>query len=100
MTRKLYFSHNSAFHGRLLPRLHTVFLPVFRSILSISLAFSLFSAQWDMPSFASPAPVSEKKPKVDSVLNGLPISELSTDEAIFHAMNRLAYVLARAISIV
>ena len=36
-------------------------------------------------------PAKEKPPKLDSALKGLPISELSVDEAIFHAMNRLAY---------
>ena len=33
----------------------------------------------------------DKKPKQDPVLKGLPISELSLDEAIHHALNRLAY---------
>jgi uncharacterized protein (DUF1800 family) len=65
--------------------------PVLRSLLSISIAFSLFAAQWDLPLSASPLPAPEKKTKVDPVLKGLPITELTTDEAIFHAMNRLAY---------
>jgi uncharacterized protein (DUF1800 family) len=91
MTRKLSSSHNSASRRPALPRPRTVVLPVFRSILSIFLAFSLFSAQWDMPALASPSPVPDKKPKVDPILKGLPITELSVDEAIFHAMNRLAY---------
>src|SRR6201984_3751363 len=34
---------------------------------------------------------SDKKPKQDPVLKGLPITELSSDEAILHALNRLAY---------
>jgi len=32
-----------------------------------------------------------KKPKADPALKGLPITELSADEAILHALNRLAY---------
>ncbi len=32
-----------------------------------------------------------KKPKVDPVLKGLPVSELTADEAVLHALNRLAY---------
>ena len=37
------------------------------------------------------APAKDKKPKQDSALKGLPITELSADEAILHALNRLAY---------
>ena len=50
-------------------------------------------AQWDLPAFASPVaiPLADKNTKVDSTLKGLPITELSTDEAVFHALNRLAY---------
>ena len=33
----------------------------------------------------------DKKPKQDAALKGLPITELSADEAILHALNRLAY---------
>lgn len=33
----------------------------------------------------------EKKQKMDSVLKGLPITDLTVDEAILHALNRLAY---------
>ncbi len=33
----------------------------------------------------------DKKPKQDPALKGLPITELSADEAILHALNRLAY---------
>jgi uncharacterized protein (DUF1800 family) len=32
-----------------------------------------------------------KKPKVDPVLKGLPVTELTADEAVLHALNRLAY---------
>jgi hypothetical protein len=37
------------------------------------------------------ASVRDKKAKQDPVLKGLPITELSEDEAILHALNRLAY---------
>ncbi len=37
------------------------------------------------------AAASEKKHNSDPALKGLPISELSADEAILHALNRLAY---------
>src|SRR5690242_15289487 len=33
----------------------------------------------------------DKKPKQDPALKGLPITELNADEAILHALNRLAY---------
>ena len=69
----------------------TLVLSTFRSLLSLSLAFSLFSAQWDLPALAAPAPASDKKPKLEPAFKGLPITELTTDEAIFHALNRLAY---------
>ena len=40
---------------------------------------------------AIPAAAKDKKPKQDPTLKGLPITELTADEAILHAMNRLAY---------
>jgi len=43
---------------------------------------------------ATPAPIpsaKDKKQKQDPVLKGLPITELTADEAILHALNRLAY---------
>jgi len=49
----------------------------------------------DVPAtIAAPLPASAdktKKPKQDPVLKGLPITELSADEAVMHALNRLAY---------
>jgi uncharacterized protein (DUF1800 family) len=42
-------------------------------------------------SAAIPAAANDKKPKTDPALKGLPITELSPDEAILHALNRLAY---------
>jgi len=35
--------------------------------------------------------INDKKPKQDRAFKGLPITELSIDEAILHALNRLAY---------
>jgi uncharacterized protein (DUF1800 family) len=43
----------------------------------------------DLPSFAAAA--ADKKQKQDPSLKNLPITELSADEAIQHALNRLAY---------
>jgi len=59
-----------------------------RSLLAVALSFStFFSLGIDLPVFAA----ADKKPKTDPVLKGLPITELSADEAILHALNRLAY---------
>jgi uncharacterized protein (DUF1800 family) len=44
----------------------------------------------DAPASAA-APSSDKKKNQDPVLKGLPVTELSSDEAIQHALNRLAY---------
>jgi len=44
----------------------------------------------DVPSFAAPA-AADKKEKPDPSLKNLPITELSAEEAIQHALNRLAY---------
>jgi uncharacterized protein (DUF1800 family) len=47
----------------------------------------------DVPAIAAipAAAAKDKKPKQDPALKGLPITELTADEAILHAMNRLAY---------
>ncbi len=59
------------------------------AVLSVACVFSLGI---DVPSAsAAPAPTKTKKPKHDPVLKNLPITELSEDEAIVHALNRLAY---------
>jgi uncharacterized protein (DUF1800 family) len=59
-----------------------------RSFLALALSFGMFlSFGVDVQAFA----VGDKKPKQDHVLKGLPITELSADEAILHALNRLAY---------
>ena len=39
----------------------------------------------------APAAAKDKKPKQAAALKGLPITELNADEAILHALNRLAY---------
>jgi uncharacterized protein (DUF1800 family) len=60
------------------------------AILSIACVLSLGV---DVPAIATipPAAAKDKKPKQDPILKGLPITELTVDEAILHAMNRLAY---------
>jgi uncharacterized protein (DUF1800 family) len=64
-----------------------------RSFLAAILSFSfVFSLGMDVSAMAAdPANAKDKKPKQDASLKGLPITELSADEAIFHALNRLAY---------
>jgi Uncharacterized protein conserved in bacteria len=67
------------------------FLP--SKLLSCALALSLlFSPSLDAIA-APPVPsgAKDKKPKQDPALKGLPIAELNADEAILHALNRLAY---------
>ncbi|HEV7511611.1 MAG TPA: DUF1800 domain-containing protein [Candidatus Acidoferrum sp.] len=59
------------------------------AFLSIACVLSLGV---DVPAIAViPAGAKDKKPKQDPVLKGLPVTELTVDEAILHAMNRLAY---------
>src|SRR5882672_5271064 len=64
-----------------------------RSFLAMALSFALaFSLGFDVSAAAAtPAAAKDKKSKQDPSLKGLPISELSPDEAILHALNRLAY---------
>ncbi|HEY6269936.1 MAG TPA: DUF1800 domain-containing protein [Candidatus Acidoferrum sp.] len=64
-----------------------------QSFLAVVLSVAcLFSLGMDLPALAAvPAPAKDKKPKQDPSLKGLPITELSADEAILHALNRLAY---------
>jgi uncharacterized protein (DUF1800 family) len=63
-----------------------------KSFLSIFLSVAfVFPAGITLPSPAAAAPAKDKKPKQDPALKGLPITELSADEAILHALNRLAY---------
>jgi len=60
------------------------------AFLSIACVLSLGG---DVPAIAaiSAAAAKDKKPKQDPALKGLPITELTVDEAILHALNRLAY---------
>jgi len=57
----------------------------------LSLACILSLSVESPASAAIPAAAKDKKPKTDPALKGLPITELSPDEAILHALNRLAY---------
>jgi uncharacterized protein (DUF1800 family) len=60
-----------------------------RSLLAAALSFAcVISFSVDLSYVAE---AKDKKPKQDPVLKGLPIAELSTDEAILHALNRLGY---------
>ncbi len=66
-----------------------------RPALSLFLSFTLFFAPC-LEAFSAAAPVTasaspDKKQKLDPALKGLPISNLTVDEAILHALNRLAY---------
>jgi uncharacterized protein (DUF1800 family) len=63
-----------------------------RSFLALLLSFACLPLGVDFPAMAAtpPAP-KEKKQKPDPALKGLPITELSADEAILHVLNRLAY---------
>ena len=59
-----------------------------------SLCASLVAASlllWPSLDAVSAGTFKDKKPKQDPALKGLPISELNPDEAIQHALNRLAY---------
>jgi uncharacterized protein (DUF1800 family) len=63
-----------------------------RSFLAVILAFACALLGVNFPvAAAAPAAAKDKKPKQDAALKGLPITELSADEAILHALNRLAY---------
>ena len=65
-----------------------------RAFLAAFLSLAcIFPVGFDIPALAAvPAATSkDKKPKQDPALKGLPITELSADEAILHALNRLAY---------
>ena len=62
-----------------------------RSLFALVLAAWLVCGQPELPAAAAANP-SENKPKQqDAVLKGLPITELSVDEAVLHALNRLGY---------
>jgi uncharacterized protein (DUF1800 family) len=61
-----------------------------RSFLVVALAASLQSGPFELPVGAAANP-KDTKQKQDAVLKGLPITELGGDEAVLHALNRLAY---------
>ena len=70
-----------------------------KSFLSVIISTAcVFTLGIDLPVRAAETATSvsalaanDKKPKQDPSLKGLPITELSPDEAILHALNRLAY---------
>jgi uncharacterized protein (DUF1800 family) len=63
-----------------------------KAFLSIFLSFAFaFPTGFALPTPAAGAAAKDKKVKQDPALKGLPITELSADEAILHALNRLAY---------
>ena len=62
-----------------------------QSLLAMLLTVScIFTLVLDAPALAATSAKNKKKNE-DAVLKGLPITELSSDEAIQHALNRLAY---------
>lgn len=62
-----------------------------KSFLSTFVSFlCVLTLGMDLPS-SSDAAAKDKKAKLDAVLKGLPVQELTADEAILHALNRLAY---------
>ena len=71
-----------------LPGLHVRVQFTPRALLACFLSCSTFFSLGVEPPAATAA---EKKPKQDPVLKGLPITDLTADEAILHALNRLAY---------
>lgn len=65
-------------------------LPKFRSFLASGVAACLLCGQIELPAGAAARP-GDHKPKQEAVLKNLPVTELSVDEAVLHALNRLAY---------
>jgi uncharacterized protein (DUF1800 family) len=76
------------------PRVETRHLHFFvtaKSLLAAVVSFSCcLSLGIDLPALAA-TPAADNKPKLDPALKGLPIADLNTDQAIVHALNRLAY---------
>jgi len=80
----LYCSSVRAFHK---PAARLFYLNC-RAFVAVVLSLATFlTLGFDVQAVA----IADKKPQSDPVLNGLPIKELSADEAILHALNRLAY---------
>ena len=62
-----------------------------RALLSVVLSLAcVLTLGVDLPAVASSTDKT-KKTKLDPALKGLPITELTADEAVLHALNRLAY---------
>src|SRR5208283_2584986 len=60
-----------------------------RAVFALVLAACLVCGQADLPAVAAANP-SENKPKQqDAVLKGLPVTELSVDEAVLHALKQM-----------
>jgi uncharacterized protein (DUF1800 family) len=71
------------------PKISTTPKAFLAAVLAVACVFSLGV---DVSALAAiPAAAKDKKLKQDPSLKGLPITELSADEAILHALNRLAY---------
>ncbi|MDP9147585.1 MAG: DUF1800 domain-containing protein [Acidobacteriota bacterium] len=67
---------------------------VFSTMLSVVCAIAIGALGVDVQAIAAipaAAAAKDKNKNQDPALKGLPITELSADEAILHAMNRLAY---------
>ena len=64
-----------------------------KAFLAAALSLAcVFTLGIDLPSTSAAPPANKhNNPKNDPVLKGLPITELSEDEAILHALNRLAF---------
>ena len=64
-----------------------------RALLSAVLSLAcVLTLGVDLPASAAASSADKtKKTKLDPALKGLPITELSADEAVLHALNRLAY---------
>jgi uncharacterized protein (DUF1800 family) len=60
------------------------------TLLSVACILTL-GVDLPIPAAAATPAAKDKKQKQDPVLKGLPITELTADEAILHALNRLAY---------
>jgi uncharacterized protein (DUF1800 family) len=78
-------------HFQALPPLHPSH---FRSVLASLIAFALFLAPCLDAASATVSGASsakDRKQEQDPILKGLPVTDLSADEAVLHALNRLAY---------
>ena len=66
------------------------FLHTARATLLAFVGHLHFALSVDVPSLAAASDTNKKKNQ-DPVLKGLPVTELTVDEAMLHALNRLAY---------